>query len=52
MRAINAISLACFLWDSRMISFDKVVKTMKETGHDLSVSYKETSEAGLAKITF
>jgi L-serine dehydratase len=50
MRAINAISLASFLWDSRMISFDKVVKTMKETGHDLSAPYKETSEAGLAKI--
>lgn len=50
MRAINAVSLASFLWDSRKISFDKVVKTMKETGRDLSGSYKETSEAGLAKI--
>ena len=50
MRAINAVSLASFLWDSRKISFDKVVQTMKETGHDLSTSYKETSEAGLAKI--
>ena len=52
MRAINAISLASFLWDSRKISLDKVIKTMKETGHDLSTSYKETSEAGLAKIVF
>ena len=52
MRAINAVSLASFLWDSRKISFDKVVKTMKETGRDLSVSYTETSEAGLAKIVF
>lgn len=50
MRAINAVNLASFLWDTRKISFDKVVKTMKETGHDLSSSYKETSEAGLAKI--
>ena len=50
MRAINAVSLASFLWDSRKISFDKVMKAMKETGRDLSVSYKETSEAGLAKI--
>ena len=50
MRAINAVSLASFLWDSRKISFDKVIKTMKETGRDLSASYKETSEAGLAKI--
>ena len=52
MRAINAVSLASFLWDSRKISFDKVIKTMKETGRDLSASYKETSEAGLAKIVF
>lgn len=50
MRAINAVSLASFLWDSRRISFDKIIKTMKETGRDLSASYRETSEAGLAKI--
>ena len=50
MRAINAVSLANFLWDTRKISFDRVVQTMKETGHDLHSSYKETSEAGLAKI--
>ncbi len=50
MRAINAISLASFLWDSRKISFDDVIRTMKETGRDLSSSYKETSEAGLAKL--
>ena len=52
MRAINAVSLASFLWDSRKISFDKVIKTMKETGLDLHASYRETSEGGLAKITF
>ena len=50
MRAINAVSLASFLWDSRKISLDKVIHTMKETGRDISSSYKETSEAGLAKI--
>lgn len=50
MRAINAVNLASFLWDTRKISFDRVVQTMKETGHDLRSSYKETSEAGLAKI--
>ncbi len=50
MRAINAVSLASFLWDSRKISFDSVIKTMKETGRDLHSSYKETSEAGLAKL--
>ena len=29
---------------------DEVIKTMKETGRDISSRYKETSEAGLAKI--
>ena len=50
MRAINAVSLASFLWSTRKISLDNVIQTMKETGHDLSSPYKETSEAGLAKI--
>ncbi|MBE5922291.1 MAG: serine dehydratase [Lachnospiraceae bacterium] len=50
MRALNAVNLASFLWDTRKISFDRVVQTMKETGYDLSAAYKETSEAGLAKI--
>lgn len=50
MRAINAVNLASFLWDTRKISFDRVVAAMKETGLDLPSSYKETSEAGLAKI--
>ncbi len=50
MRAINAVNLSSFLWNSRKISFDNVVKTMKETGKDMCSSYKETSEAGLAKI--
>ena len=50
MRAINAVNLASFLWNTRKISFDKVVQTMKDTGHDLSASYRETAEAGLARI--
>ncbi len=50
MRAISAVNLSSFLWNTRKISFDRVVKTMKETGNDLSSRYKETSEAGLAKI--
>ena len=50
MRAINAVNLANFLWDTRKISFDHVVETMRQTGHDLHSGYKETSEAGLAKI--
>ena len=49
MRAINSLSLANFLSDSRLIAFDTVVKTMYQTGRDLSRSYRETSEGGLAK---
>ncbi len=50
MRAINAVNLASFLWNTRKISLDDVIRTMKETGNDMHRSYKETSEAGLAKI--
>ena len=50
MRAINALSLANFLSDSRKISFDMVVDTMYHTGIDLSHIYRETSEGGLAKL--
>ncbi len=50
MRAINALSLANFLSDSRKISFDLVVETMYQTGVDLSHIYRETSEGGLAKL--
>ena len=50
MRAINAVSLANFLTDTRKISLDQVIKTMYETGKDLSRHYRETSTGGLAKI--
>ena len=50
MRAINAMSLANFLSGSRKISLDLVIKTMYETGKDLSHMYRETSEGGLAKL--
>ena len=49
MRALNAVNLADFLADSRKISFDLIVDTMYETGKDLKVIYRETSEGGLAK---
>ncbi|MBR2616145.1 MAG: L-serine ammonia-lyase, iron-sulfur-dependent, subunit alpha [Clostridia bacterium] len=49
MRAINAVNLANFLTDSRKISFDTVVRTMYETGKDLSHRYRETGEGGLAR---
>lgn len=50
MRAINAISLANFLSETRKISFDLVVEVMYQTGKDLKKRYRETSEGGLAKL--
>lgn len=50
MRAINAVNLANFLTDTRKISLDLVIKTMYETGRDMSRSYRETSVGGLAKL--
>ena len=49
MRAINALSLANFLTDSRKISFDMVIKVMYETGKNLLSDYRETASGGLAK---
>lgn len=50
MRAINALSLSSLLYSTRKISLDKVIETMHKTGLDMHRSYKETSEAGLAKL--
>lgn len=50
LRALDA-NLASMLSDGKhIISFDKVVETMRLTGKDLPSLYKETSEGGLAKI--
>lgn len=50
MRAINAVNLANFLTDTRKISLDLIIRTMYETGKDLSHKYRETSVGGLAKL--
>lgn len=50
MRAVDAVSLAQMLYESRKISLDMVIKTMYETGRDLSCRYRETSEGGLASL--
>ncbi len=50
IRAINAANLARFLSDSRKITLDDVIETMRQTGLDLHNNYKETSDGGLAKI--
>lgn len=50
MRAINSVSLASFLSDSRKISLDEAIEVMKQTGLDISKRYKETSDGGLATL--
>lgn len=50
MRAINALSLANFLYGSRKVSFDIVIETMYHAGKDLSPLCRETFEGGLAKL--
>lgn len=49
-RAMDAFNLSELLCGTRNISFDMVVRTMKETGQHISASYRETSEGGLAKL--
>jgi L-serine dehydratase len=46
--AINAASLALRGDGSHIVSLDKVIATMRETGRDMQSKYKETSLGGLA----
>lgn len=50
MRAMNACNLSYFLTGSRNISYDMVCRAMKETGVNLNLRFRETSEGGLARI--
>lgn len=50
MRAINAVNIANFLTYTRKVSLDTIIRTMYETGRDISGRYRETSEGGLAKM--
>lgn len=49
-RALDANFYASLSDGQHRVSFDRVVRVMKQTGHDLPSLYKETSEGGLAKI--
>jgi L-serine dehydratase len=49
-RAFNTATFALLSDGRHFVSFDKIVDTMKRTGHDLPNIYKETSEGGLALI--
>ncbi|CCH88501.1 L-serine ammonia-lyase [Modestobacter italicus] len=48
VKAINAARLALSGNGSHKVSLDKAIKTMRETGADMKVKYKETSRGGLA----
>ena len=50
LRAVDACGLAFILADTKKISFDMVVETMRKTGRDMHENYKETSKGGLAKM--
>ena len=48
-RALDANIYSTFSDGRHRISFDKLIKVMKETGHDLPAVYKETGIGGLAR---
>ncbi|MEZ4393870.1 MAG: L-serine ammonia-lyase [Polyangiales bacterium] len=48
VKAINAARLAMSGDGSHKVSLDKVIATMRATGADMSVKYKETARGGLA----
>ena len=48
-RALDAAIYARMTDGYHFVPFDKVIRVMKETGHDLPSIYKETAEGGLAK---
>lgn len=49
VKAIDAANYAALTDGNHHISFDNVIKVMKETGKDLNLKYRETSTGGLAK---
>jgi L-serine dehydratase len=48
VKAVTAAQMALRGDGRHHVSLDKVIKTMKETGRDMSVKYKETARGGLA----
>lgn len=47
-RALDANIYATFTDGNHRVSFDRLIKVMKQTGHDLPSLYKETAAGGLA----
>jgi L-serine dehydratase len=50
MKAINASRMALKRTSKCLISLDKVIDTMYQTGKDMNKKYRETSQGGLALI--
>jgi L-serine dehydratase len=48
VKAVNAARLAMRGDGDHKVSLDQVISTMRQTGQDMSTSYKETSQGGLA----
>jgi len=48
-RALDAAIYARMTDGHHVVPFDKVIRVMKETGHDLPSIYRETAKGGLAK---
>lgn len=48
VKALNAARMALQGDGQHVVSLDKVIKTMRETGADMKTKYKETSRGGLA----
>ncbi len=47
-RALDAATYALLSDGNHLVSFDKIVQVMKQTGHDLPSIYRETAEGGIA----
>ncbi len=48
VKAVTAATLALHGDGEHHVSLDACIETMRQTGHDMSANYKETSQAGLA----
>ena len=48
VKAINAARMALLADGQHYVSLDKVIKTMRDTGRDMKIKYKETARGGLA----
>lgn len=48
VQAVNTAKLALMGDGTHLVSLDQVIRTMRETGHDMMSKYKETAQGGLA----